>query len=91
MTDEKILHVTDMSMLKCKRGVTKMVRIRNMYIRERLKEAPNIDNLRVLIAYDGHVMRREESHVTRRVRGINVEGYKEGIGQGKVTIRRGRM
>jgi hypothetical protein len=48
-------------------GVTRMDRIRNEYIRESLKAAPAFEKMRSnMLAWYGHVMRRDESHITKR-------------------------
>jgi hypothetical protein len=45
-------------------GVTRMDRMRNEYIRESLKVAPVTEKMRRLAWY-GHVMRKDESHITK--------------------------
>jgi hypothetical protein len=50
-----------------------MDRIRNQYIRESLK-APVTEKSKRLAWY-GHVMPRDESHITKRVMSMNVEGH----------------
>jgi hypothetical protein len=54
-----------------------MDKVRNEYIRGSLKVAPITENFKEnRLSWYGHVMRREESHVTRRVINMNVEGVR---------------
>jgi hypothetical protein len=76
MRDDRRLHVTEMRMLRWMSGVTRMDRIRNEYIRGSLKVAPVSDKMRSnRLAWYGHVMRKDESHITKRVMTMNVDGY----------------
>jgi hypothetical protein len=57
-------------------GVTRMDNVRNEYIRGCLKVAPITEKLKGnRLSWYGHVMRREENHVTRRVMNMNVKGW----------------
>jgi hypothetical protein len=50
-----------------------MDRIRNEYIRGSSKVAPVTEKIRSKrLAWYGHVMQRDESHITKRVMSINV-------------------
>jgi hypothetical protein len=52
-----------------------MERIRNEYIRGSLKVAPVFEKMRSnRLAWYGHVMRRDESQITKRVMSMNVDG-----------------
>jgi hypothetical protein len=74
--DERRQHVTKMRMLRWMCGVTRMGRIRNEYIRGRLKLEPVTEKMRSKrLAWYGHVMRRDESHITKRVMSMNVDGH----------------
>jgi hypothetical protein len=55
-------------------GVTRMDRIRNEYIRGSLKVALVCEKMRSnrLVWY---VMRKDESHITKRVMSMNVDGH----------------
>jgi hypothetical protein len=76
MRGEMRLHVTEMRMLKWMCGVTRMDKIRNEYIRESLKVAPVTEKMRNnRLAWFGHVMRRDKSHMIKRVMGMNVDGH----------------
>jgi hypothetical protein len=51
-----------------------MDRIRNEYIWGNLKVAPVTEKMRSnWLALYGHVMRRDESHITKRVMSMNVD------------------
>jgi hypothetical protein len=53
----------------------RMYRIRNEYIRS-LKVAPVFEKMRSnRVAWYGHVMRRDESHITKTVMTMNVDGH----------------
>jgi hypothetical protein len=57
-------------------GVTIMDRIRNEYIRGSLKVAPVTEIMRSnRLAWYGDIMRRDESHITKRVMSMNVDGH----------------
>lgn len=59
--------------LECR--VTRMDKIRKEYIRVSLKVAPVAEKIKGnRFSWCEHVMRRDETHVTRRVMCINVEG-----------------
>jgi hypothetical protein len=52
-----------------------MDRIENEYFRGSLKVAPGTEKMRSnRLAWYGHVMRRDESHITKRVMSMNVDG-----------------
>jgi hypothetical protein len=56
--------------------VTRMDRIRNEYIRGSLKVAPLFEKKKSnRFAWYGHIMRKDESHITKRVMSMNVDGY----------------
>jgi hypothetical protein len=58
-------------------GVARMDIIRNEFIRGSLKVAPVTKKLRSnRSAWNGHVMRSDESHITKRVTSMNVDGYR---------------
>jgi hypothetical protein len=77
VTDETRMHVTEMRVLRWICDVTKVDQIRNEYVRGSLKVAPIAEKLRANhLRWYGHVMRRDDSHVTRRVLSMNVEGCK---------------
>jgi hypothetical protein len=70
--DDRRMHVTAMRMWE----VTRIDRIRNEYIRGSLKIAPVTEKMRSnRLAWYGHVMGRDESHITKRVMSMNVEGH----------------
>jgi hypothetical protein len=53
-----------------------MDRIRNEYIRGSLKVAPVFEKMRSnRLAWYGHVMRKDESHITKRVMSMNVDEH----------------
>jgi hypothetical protein len=53
-----------------------MDKIRNEYTRGSLKVAPETEKMRSnRLAWYGHVMRMEESHITKRVMRMNVDGH----------------
>jgi hypothetical protein len=61
-------------MLRWMCGVTRMNRIRNEYIRGSLKVAPVTEKMRSnRLAWYGHVMRRDQIHITKRVISMNVD------------------
>jgi hypothetical protein len=67
---------TEMRMLRWMCGVTRMDRIRNEYIRAILKAASVFEKLRSnRLAWYGHVTLRDESHITKRVMSMNVDGH----------------
>jgi hypothetical protein len=52
-----------------------MDKIRNEYIRVSVKVAPVFKKMRSnWLAWYGHVMRRDGSHLTKRVMSMNVDG-----------------
>ncbi|CAB3222369.1 unnamed protein product [Arctia plantaginis] len=66
-----------MRMLRWMCGVTQMDKVRNEYIRGSLKVAPLDEKLRSnRLSWYGHVMRRDEENVAKKVLGMRVEGYK---------------
>jgi hypothetical protein len=53
-----------------------MDRIRNEYIRGSLKVAPVTEKMKSYrLAWHGHVIRRDESHITKRLMSVNVDGH----------------
>jgi hypothetical protein len=53
-----------------------MIRIRNEYNSGSIKIAPLTEKMRSnRLALYGHVMRRDESHITKRVMSMNVDGH----------------
>jgi hypothetical protein len=61
--DERRLHVTEMRMLRWMCGVSS-----NEYIRGSLKVAPVNEKMRSnRLAWYGHVLRRDESHIIKRL------------------------
>ncbi|KAJ8709025.1 hypothetical protein PYW07_008851 [Mythimna separata] len=76
-TDEKRLHVAEMRMLRWMCGVTRMDKVRNEYIRGSLKVAPVTEKLKGnRLSWYGHVKRRDEMHVTKRVMNLHVDGWR---------------
>ena len=69
--DEQKVHVAEMKMLRWAGGVTRLDRIRNDYIRGTFKVTQIQDKMRESrLRWYGHVMRRNEDHMTRRVMSI---------------------
>jgi hypothetical protein len=63
-------------MLRWMCRVTRKDRIRNEYIRGSLKVAPMTEKMRSnRLGWYGHVMRRDESHITKRVMSVSVDGH----------------
>jgi hypothetical protein len=76
VSDERRLHLTEMRMLRWMCRVTRIDRIRYEYIRGSLKVAPVTEKMRSnRLAWYGHGMRRDESHITKRVMSMNVDGH----------------
>jgi hypothetical protein len=72
-----------MRILRWMYGVTRKDKVRIKYIRGSLKVATITVKLKGnRLSWYGHVMRREENHVTRRMMNMNVEGWR-GRGQPK--------
>ena len=74
---EKRLDVAEMKMLRWTSGVTKLDRIRNERIRGTIKVteiSKKIQERR--LQWYGHVRRREEEYVGKRVMGMEVEGVR---------------
>ena len=74
-SQERKMDVAEMRMLRWACGVTKMDRITNQEIRNRTKVTEvhkKIQEKR--LRWFGHVSRREESHITRRILEMEVEG-----------------
>jgi hypothetical protein len=72
--DEKRLLVTEMRMVRWMCGVTRMNRITNKYMRGSLKVAIVTEIMRSnRLAWYGHVMRRDESHIAKTVMSKNVD------------------
>jgi hypothetical protein len=56
--------------------VTRIDRIRNEYIRGSLKVVPETEKMRSnRLAWYGHVKRMDESHITKGVLSMNVDGH----------------
>ncbi|KAL1457186.1 hypothetical protein WDU94_001844 [Cyamophila willieti] len=72
---ENRLEVAEMRMLRWSCGVTRMDRIRNEVIRNRLKVTEVTKKIQERrLQWYGHVMRRDEDYVGKRVGGMEVEG-----------------
>lgn len=74
-TQEKKLNVAEMKMLRWACGHTRLDRIENREIRERVKVTEihkKIQEKR--LRWYGHVLRREENHVTKRTLSMEVDG-----------------
>lgn len=83
-TDEQKIHTTEMKMLRWSGGVSKMDKIRNEYIRGTFKVAKIHEKLSEnRLRWYGHVMRRDEDHMTKRV--MNIEDGKRGRGRPPMT------
>ncbi|XP_063532819.1 uncharacterized protein LOC134743355 [Cydia strobilella] len=75
VTDERRVHAAEMRMLGWMCGVTRKDRIKNEYIRGSLKVAPVTEKIRSSrLAWYGHVMRRDECHIGKRMLEMNVDG-----------------
>ena len=75
--DHKRLHSAEMRMLRWMCGVTRMDKVRNEYLRGSLKVAHVTEKLRGRrLRWYGHVMRRDESYVTKRMLNCKIDGYK---------------
>ena len=75
---EKKLDVAEMKMLRFACGVTKMDRIRNDRIRRTIKVteiSKKVQEKR--LQWYGHVMRRDEDYVGRKVMEMEVQGEEE--------------
>jgi hypothetical protein len=56
--------------------VTRIDRIRNEFIRGSLEVAPVTKKIRSnRLAWHGHIMRRDESPITKEVMSMNVDGH----------------
>ena len=54
-----------------------MDKVRNKFIRGSLKVAPVTEKMKgSRLSWYGHVMRRDETHVTKRVMSMNVDGWR---------------
>uniref|UniRef100_A0A8D8XLD5 Endonuclease-reverse transcriptase n=1 Tax=Cacopsylla melanoneura TaxID=428564 RepID=A0A8D8XLD5_9HEMI len=74
---EKRLEVAEMRMLRWSCGVTRMDRIRNEVIRNKIKVtevSKKIQERR--LQWHGHVERRDESYIGKRVQRMEVRGRK---------------
>ncbi|PZC81077.1 hypothetical protein B5X24_HaOG213417 [Helicoverpa armigera] len=66
-----------MRMLRWMCGVTRMDKVRNDYIRGSLKVAPVTEKMRSRrLSWYGHVMRRDDTHATKCVLSMNVDGWR---------------
>ena len=78
-SQEKQVERVEMKMLRFSLGVTRRNRIRNEEVRRRLKVEKLSDKLReARLRWFGHVMRREETYVGKRVMEIMVGKRKRG-------------
>ncbi|CAG5046622.1 unnamed protein product [Parnassius apollo] len=83
-TDEQKLHVTEKKMLRWSGGVSRTDKIRNDYIRGSFKVAMVHEKLREnRLRWYGHVMRRDDDHMTKKV--MNIEEGKKGRGRPPIT------
>ncbi|KAI5746693.1 hypothetical protein M8J77_006372 [Diaphorina citri] len=72
---EKRLEVAEMRMLRWSCGVTRMDRIRNEVIRDKIKVTEVTKKIQERrLQWYGHVMRRDEDYVGKRVSRMEVEG-----------------
>ncbi|KAJ8733615.1 hypothetical protein PYW07_014166 [Mythimna separata] len=75
--DEKRVHVAEMRMLRWMCGVTRMDKVRYEYIRGSLRVAPVTEKFKGNRLYwYGHVKRRDEMHVTKRVLNLQVDVWR---------------
>jgi hypothetical protein len=73
--DERRWHV-EMRILRWMCGVTRLDIIRNEYIRRNLKLALVTEKMRSnRLAWYGHVKRRDESQITKRMMSMNVDSH----------------
>ena len=85
--DEQKMHVTEMKMLRWAGGVTKLDKIRNEYIRGTFKVAEIQHKMQEnRLRWFGHIMRRNEDHMTRQV--MAMEEGKRGRGRPPTTWMR---
>jgi hypothetical protein len=74
--DERRLHETEIANVELDVWSDCMDRIRNKYIRGSLKVAPVFEIMRSnRLAWYGHVTQRDESHITKRVMTMNIDGH----------------
>jgi hypothetical protein len=72
---EQKLHAAEMRMLRWMSGVTLKDKMRNEHVRGSLRVAPIADKMReARLRWFGHVERRSEGHVIRRIQTMVVEG-----------------
>ena len=75
--DEKLMNKTEMRMLRCIQGVSLREHNRNEDIREAATVQPITTHLmHKRLRWHGHVSRRDDSHITRTVLGMVVEGVR---------------
>ena len=75
--DEKRLHEAEMRILRWMCGMTRMDKARNECTRGRLKVAPVTEKVKGnRLSWYGHVQRRDETHVSKGVMNINVDGWR---------------
>ena len=75
---EKRMEVAEMKMLRWMCGVTRLDRIKNDYIRDTVKVAEVTKKMQERrLQWYGHVMRREEESVLRRVMNMEVPGKRK--------------
>lgn len=83
-SDEQRVHATEMKMLRWSGGVTRMDKIRNEYVRGTFKVAQIHEKLREnRLRWYGHVMRRDDDHMTKKV--LNIEENRRGRGRPPMT------
>ncbi|CAG4974788.1 unnamed protein product [Parnassius apollo] len=83
-TDEQKIHLTEMKMRLWRGGVSRKDKMRNDYIRGSFKVATVHEKFREnRLRWYGHVMRRYDDHMSKRV--MNIEEGKKGHGRPPIT------
>ena len=78
--------VAEMRMIRWMCGYTRLDRIRNGVIRERVGVAPLVDKLReTRLRWFGHVKRRSVDAPVRRCEAIDLSYYRRGRGRPKMS------
>nr|XP_016438442.1 PREDICTED: uncharacterized protein LOC107764395 [Nicotiana tabacum] len=76
------MKVVEMRMLRCMCGYTKLYKIRNKVIRDKVSVAPIEDKMReVTLKWFGHVRRRSTDALVRRCEMLTFEGLRRGRGR----------